>query len=214
MRALAPLLLGVVPFAIAFALSARSAGISLLDTQLMSLALFSGGAQGSAVGLLAAGAGPGTLLATTLLINARHVLYGLTLALPRPIPAARLVAAAFMLTDEAFGVALALGRRSLAFLLGAETLLFLVWNVTTFAAALAAGAIPNPLNVGLDLVIPLMFVALTVPQLKLRRDVLVAGGAAALALVLLLFLPAGAAILVAALATSLAAAAWPPKGSL
>lgn len=210
-RAIAPLMLGVVPFALAFAISARSAGISLFDTFLMSFALFSGGAQVSAVGLVAAGAGPGVLLVTTILINLRHVLYGLTLKLRRPIPAARLALTAFLLTDEAYGVAIALGRGSLPFLLGAEAVVFVGWNAATLLGALAAQAIPDPSSVGLDLVIPLMFVALIVPQVRNRKDGLVAllGGAAGL--LLSRVMPTGAAILIAALGASLTAAAWPSK---
>lgn len=209
-RAIAPLMLGIVPFALAFAISARSAGISLLDTFLMSFALFSGGAQVSAVGLVVAGAGPGVLLATTVLINLRHVLYGLTLKLERPIPAARLALTAFLLTDEAYGVAIALGRRSLPFLIGAEVMVFVGWNAATLVGALAAQAIPDPLSVGLDLIIPLMFVALITPQVRAKRDGLVAFAGGILGLVLLRVLPSGAAILIAALVASVAAAALPP----
>lgn len=209
-RAIAPLMLGIVPFALAFAISARSAGISLLDTFLMSFALFSGGAQVSAVGLVVAGAGPGVLLATTVLINLRHVLYGLTLKLERPVPAARLALTAFLLTDEAYGVAVALGRRSLPFLIGAEVMVFVGWNAATLVGALAAQAIPDPLSLGLDLIIPLMFVALIVPQVRAPRDGLVAFAGGILGLALLNVLPSGAAILIAALVASVAAAALPP----
>lgn len=211
MRAIAPLMLGVIPFGLAFAISARSAGISLLDTFLMSFALFSGGAQVSAVGLVAAGAGPGVLLATTVLINLRHVLYGLTLRLRRPIPAARLALSAFLLTDEAYGVSMALGRGRSWFLLGAELTLFVGWNVATLVGALAVEAIPNPLSVGLDLIIPVMFLALVVPQVRFRRDAGVALAGGVLALGLARVVPSGVAILGAAVLTSLGAAVPPPS---
>ena len=53
---LAPLWLGVVPFGLAYAVTARSAGLSLLQTQALSTFVFAGSAQLSAVGLFAAGA--------------------------------------------------------------------------------------------------------------------------------------------------------------
>lgn len=206
---MAPLLLGVIPFGLAYALSSRAAGLTLLETQLMSLAVFAGGAQFSAVGLLAAGAGPGTLLATTLAINARHALYGLTLGPRLRAGRAGKLLAATWLTDEAFGLSLALGRGSLPFLLGTELVLFIAWNLTTLVGALAAGAIPDPSRLGLDLVFPLTFLALLRPNLRRRRDLVVAAGAGASALLLISWMPAGAAILIGSLGAALLAAAVP-----
>ena len=54
--AMVPLWLGVVPFALAYAVTARRAGLSLVETQALSLFVFAGSAQFSAVGLFAAGA--------------------------------------------------------------------------------------------------------------------------------------------------------------
>ena len=42
--ALAPLWLGVVPFGLAFAVTARAAGLSLLETQALSVFVFAGAA--------------------------------------------------------------------------------------------------------------------------------------------------------------------------
>lgn len=212
-RAIAPLLLGVVPFGLAYALSARAAGLSWGTTQLMSLAVFAGSAQFSAVGLLAGGAGPATLLATTAFLNARHVLYGLSLAPHLRAGRATRAVAAFFLTDEAFGVAAALGRGDAAFLLGAELTLFVAWNATTAVGSLAAGAIADPTALGLDLIFPLTFLGLLLPALRGRRDVAAAALAAALAWGLTPWLSPGPAVLVAATAASVGAAALPVRGA-
>ena len=53
-RAMLPLWIGVVPFAAAYAVSARAAGLDPLHAQLMSLLVFAGGAQFAAVALIAA----------------------------------------------------------------------------------------------------------------------------------------------------------------
>jgi hypothetical protein len=47
--AMTPLWLGVVPFGLAFAVTARDAGFSLVETQALSLFLFAGSAQFSTV---------------------------------------------------------------------------------------------------------------------------------------------------------------------
>lgn len=177
-RAMVPLWAGVVPFGAAYAVSARAAGISPLDAQLMSLLVFAGGSQFAAVGLIAAGAGPWTLVSTTLLINLRHVLYGVVVGASTPLSGARRWLAAHLLTDESFGMHVAHGRGRPAFLIGAGLSLFLVWNLATLAGALLAHALPDPTAIGLDIVFPLAFLALLVPLLRDRATVAVAGVAA------------------------------------
>lgn len=203
-----PLWAGVVPFGAAYAVTARAAGLSLLDTQLMSLLVFAGGAQFSAAGLVAAGAGPWTLVATTFLINVRHVLYGLALSATTPLRGWRRVAAAHLLTDEAFGVHVAHGRGRAPFLLGAGLSLFVVWNAATFVGALFAHRVPDPAAIGLDLVFPLAFLALLLPLLVHRVALVVAASAGAIAWALAPLAGFGVAVLVAGVAGAALGAAW------
>ncbi len=194
-----PLWAGVIPFGAAYAVTARAAGLSLLDTQLMSLLVFAGGAQFSAAGLVAAGAGPWTLVATTLLINVRHVLYGLTLRATTPLRGWRRVVAAHLLTDEAFGVHVAQGRGRAPFLLGAGLSLFVVWNAATFVGAVFAHQVPDPDAIGLDLVFPLAFLALLLPLMRGGVAWLVAAMAGLIAWGLGQVTNVGVAVLVAGL---------------
>ena len=53
-----PLWLGVVPFALAYAVLARDVGLTLVETQALSVLVFAGSAQFTAVGLFGAGAAP------------------------------------------------------------------------------------------------------------------------------------------------------------
>jgi 4-azaleucine resistance transporter AzlC len=177
-RAVLPLWIGIVPFGAAYAVSARAAGIGPFETQLMSLLVFAGGAQFAAVGLVAAGAGPWTLVSTTLLINLRHVLYGVVVGATTPLDGRRRWLAAHLLTDEVFGVHIAQGRGHAGFLIGAGVSLYLVWNLATLAGTLLAHAMPDPSAIGLDIVFPLAFLALLVPLLRDRPAVLVAASAA------------------------------------
>ncbi|MCP2013965.1 4-azaleucine resistance transporter AzlC [Deinococcus sp. HSC-46F16] len=178
-RALTPLWLGLIPFAVAYAVTARAAGLSVLDTQLMSLTVFAGASQFAAAGLFAGGASALGIVATTFLLNARHVLYGLSLARQVPLSGSQRLVAAQFLTDEAYGVAVVHGPRepgglSFAFLLGAELSLYLVWNAATLAGALAGEVLPDPEALGVGVIFPLAFLGLLVPLLVDRRAVLVA----------------------------------------
>ena len=76
--AMVPLWLGVVPFALAYAVTARGAGLSLVETQALSALVFAGSAQFTAVGLFAAGSAGASIVLTTLLLNIRHLLYGVS----------------------------------------------------------------------------------------------------------------------------------------
>lgn len=202
-RALAPLWLGVIPFGIAYAVIARDAGLSLLETQALSVLVFAGSAQVSAAGLFARGAGGLEIVLTTLLLNARHVLYGVSLGRAIPMTRRQRPVAAYFLTDEAYGVAIASGARTFPFLLGAEISLFLTWNLATLAGGILGTAIPDPKKLGVDFVFPIAFLALLVPLVRRRTDLVVAVFAGALAWVLAQWAPGGLPILGAGIAGSL-----------
>lgn len=180
-RAMTPLWVGVIPFGIAYAVTAVAAGLTPLETQAMSVLVFAGSAQVSAAGLFAAGAAGGEIVLTTLLLNVRHVLYGLSLGRVLPLSRRQRPVAAYFLTDEAFGVVSASREHSFSFLLGAELSLFATWNLATAAGVLIGAAIPDPRELGVDLIFPLAFLALLVPLVRTRVDLtvaLVSGGAA------------------------------------
>jgi 4-azaleucine resistance transporter AzlC len=202
-RAMMPLWLGVAPFGLAYAVIARDAGLSLVETQALSLLVFAGSSQVSAVGLLARGAGSLEIVLTTFLLNVRHVLYGMSLGRRVPMSARERLVGAFFLTDEAYGVSVARGARTFPFVLGAELSLFLTWNVATLAGALLGGVIPDPERLGVDFVFPVAFLALLVPLLRRRADVIVAVFAGAIAWALAHGLPGGLPVLVAGAAGAL-----------
>ena len=179
--ALAPLWLGVVPLrprvrrhgAGRRSFVARDAGA--LGLRLRRSAQF------SAVGLIAAGAGGLEIVLTTLLLNVRHLLYGLSLGRVFHLARRERPVAAFFLTDEAFGVAAGAKERSFPFLLGIELSLFMMWNLATFGGFLLGATLPDPAELGVDLIFPLAFVALLVPLVRTRAELLVAVCSGALA---------------------------------
>lgn len=176
---------------------ARNAGLSLLETQALSLLVFAGSSQVSAAGLFARGAGGLEIVLTTFLLNVRHVLYGVSLARRVPLSPRERAVAAFFLTDEAYGVSISRGARTFPYVLGAELSLFLVWNVSTLAGGLIGGAIPDPERLGVDFVFPVAFLALLVPLLRRRVDVLVAVVAGLVAWLCSKGLPGGLPVIVA-----------------
>jgi 4-azaleucine resistance transporter AzlC len=183
-RAIVPLWAGMIPFAIAYAVTARSAGLSLLDTQLMSLLVFAGSAQFNGANMFLNSVAPVTIVLTTFIINVRHLLYSLSLGQHIKLSWAQRFIGAHFLTDEAFGVTLASGQKTFAYLFGAELSVFVSWNLATLAGSLLSEAIPenlSPEQLGIDFIFPVGFLALLIPLLRQRVDILVAvlaGGAA------------------------------------
>ena len=201
--ALVPLWLGVVPFGLAYAITARGAGLSLVETQALSAFVFAGSAQLSAVGLFAGGAAGLEIVLTTLLLNVRHALYGVALVRELPLTRRQRPVAAFFLTDEAYGVVAASRERSFPFLLGAELSLFVMWNLATLVGFLLGAAIPDPERLGVDLIFPLAFLALLVPLLRTRAELAVAIASGVLAYPLARGLPGGLPILLTGIGGSL-----------
>ncbi|MDQ3461351.1 MAG: AzlC family ABC transporter permease [Deinococcota bacterium] len=207
-RAILPLWLGIIPFGLAYAVTARSAGLSLLETQLMSLLVFSGGAQFSAAGLFATGATGASIILTTFLINARHCLYGLSLGQRLRLSWPERLVAAHFLTDEAFGVTVSQGPRNLAFLLGTELSVFAVWNLSTLGGSFMSEAVPDPVTIGVDFIFPLAFLALLVPLLKRWLELAIAVTAGFTALFAAAIVGSGVAILIAGVLGALLGAWW------
>ena len=195
--AMLPLWLGLIPFGAAYAVSARAAGLTLFETQLMSLVVFSGGAQFGAAGLFAANASPLTIVATTFLINARHLLYGVSLGQLIPLGVRERFLAAHLLTDEAYGVTFSSSQRSALFFMGAGSSLFFIWNLSTLLGALLSSLVPDPAALGIDFIFPLAFLALLIPLLKSWPALAVAVFAGFVALFAAQIMNTGLAVLLA-----------------
>jgi 4-azaleucine resistance transporter AzlC len=195
--AMVPLWTGVVPFGVTYGVIARQAGFGPIDAQLGSLLVFAGSAQMATVALYEEQAAPLAIVLTALVLNLRHVLYGLSLR--RELAAGETrpprSGLAFFLTDESYGIAVndaqaASGpssrpaRRPDAFLFGASLSLYVVYAAATLAGVTLGALLPDADRLGLDLVFPLSFLALLLPLLRTRRQLAVALSAAALAVAL------------------------------
>jgi predicted branched-subunit amino acid permease len=189
----------------AFGVTSAGAGLTLLQTCMTSLLIFTGASQFALVGALAAGGNPFTAAAGAFFLGVRNAFYGLRLsqllALGRGV---RPVAAQWVI-DETTAVALAQpDRRSarLGFTVTGASL-YVLWNATTLLGALGAEAIGDTRAWGLDAAGPAVFLALLAPMLRGTVERAVAVVAVLLGLGLLPVLPAGVPVLVAALAAPL-----------
>jgi predicted branched-subunit amino acid permease len=193
---------GVAVGAYGFAIGAASvaAGLSVLQTCLLSLLTFTGGTQFAVVGVAAAGGSLPAALGSGLLLGSRNMLYAMRLSPLLRVRGLRRLVAALGTIDESTAMAVAqreprLGRVAFWWTFAG---VYTFWNLSTLLGAVGASALGDPSRFGLDAVIPAAFLALLAPRLRdgrIERRVALAG--AAIALVLIPFTPPGVPVLAA-----------------
>lgn len=202
-RATLPLWPGGVLFGIVYAVAARAAGLSPLETLAMSVFVHAGAAQFAATGLIAGGAGPLAVTLATAITNARHLLMGASVApWVRGHPWPWRLFYAWHLSDESYGLAMArflAGNGTPAYALGANLGMIPAWVGGAVLGLAAGGAIPPAWTAATNLVGPLIFLALLVPLLRSWRAVLVAFVSGVLALAGAAVLPGAGYLLLAGL---------------
>ena len=180
-----PVLTTVVVVGIPFGIVARQAGLAPAEIVAMSLFVFAGASQFAMVRLFTDGVAWPVIVATVLLINLRHLLMAAAL---RPyfayVSVPRRLAAAYVLTDEAFAMAIGWfrrGRTELAYYATFAVALFVVWNIATVIGMLVGPSIGEPRRFGVDFAITATFIAIVVLGVRRRSDAIVAVAAAVLA---------------------------------
>jgi 4-azaleucine resistance transporter AzlC len=191
----------VAPFGLSFGAVSVAAGLSLLQTCLLSLVLFSGASQFALVSILSAGGGVVSAVSTALLLGTRNGLYGARInTLLRPHGWSKL-ATAQVTIDESTAMAVSEADPVLsgrAFWTTAASV-YVLWNLSTLIGALVGRSLASPAALGLDVAGPAAFVALLRPRLTQPRQRAVALAAAAIALAAASFVPAGLPVLIGGL---------------
>ncbi|MEV4324624.1 AzlC family ABC transporter permease [Microbispora rosea] len=156
----------------AFGVTSAGAGMSVVQTCVLSLFVFTGASQFALVGALGSGGNPLAAAAGALLLGVRNAFYGLRLSQLLGLPASVRPLAAQWVIDETSAVALAQPDRRLARLGFTVTgvSLYAGWNITTFLGALGASALGDPAAWGLDAAGPAVFLALLLPMLRARSS--------------------------------------------
>jgi 4-azaleucine resistance transporter AzlC len=182
-----------------FGVFARASGVDPWLACAMSVFVFAGGAQFLVIGLIAGGSGPAAAVLAALVLNARHIPFGLSLVHVLRGSFLKRALASHVMIDESTALALAQPTPELAeraFLTMGITL-FVTWNIGTVVGVFAAGAIGDPAALGIDAAFPAGLLAMLAPQLRRREARAAAAAGAALALATTPFLPAGAPIMLA-----------------
>jgi len=186
----------------AFGAASVANGFSVLQTCLLSLLTFSGASQFAVIGVLGAGGGAISGIATASLLGIRNGVYGVIMAPRLKVKGLKRIVAAQITIDESTAVALGQevrGEKAMRqgfWLTGFGVFLF--WNLFTVAGALGAQAMGDIRAWGLDSAVPAAFLGLVWPRLKTNRDRILAIGCMVFALAMTPILPAGLPIIATA----------------
>lgn len=193
-----PLAVAVGGFGITYGVLARQAGFTSVATIVFSIVTFAGSAQFAAVSIVRDGGTAVAAIVAALLLNARYLPIGLSIApwLPgRPLTRA---AQGQVAVDESWAVShVGGGRYDPRLLVGAGATIWAAWVVCSTAGVLAGSVLGDPETLGLDAAFPALFLALLAGQIRERRLLLAALAGAAIALVMVPLTPPGVPIVAA-----------------
>jgi len=186
-------------FGTTFGAVSVSSGLSVAQTVLLSLVMFSGASQFAFVGVATAGGSPYAALAAALLLAVRNSFYGVTMSeILHPRGWSKLWTAHFVIDET---TAMAIGRdnrRAQRYAFWSTGLiLFALWQTGSLVGALVGAAV-DPLALGLDAAAPAVYLALLWPRLQRAKARVVALTGAAVAAALIPLAPSGLPVIAAA----------------
>jgi 4-azaleucine resistance transporter AzlC len=197
--------IGYMPIALTFGLLAKTTGLTVMETFMMSILVFAGASQYIALSLLALGTGAFEIVLTTFIVNIRHFLMSASLnekveEAPKYIKAIY----SFGITDETFSVAATKdGKISTGFLFGLISVSYGSWVIFSGVGHVIGSSLPSTLQESMGIALYAMFVGLLVPSIKQHRKVIyLAGLAGLLNTVFIQIMPTGWAIVSATIISS------------
>jgi len=206
-RLATPVVLGYLPIGFAFGVLAVQNGIAPWLAVLMSLVVYAGSAQLIAAQMIGAGAPLLSVVATTFVVNLRHLLMSAALApwLSR-MPRSRLILFGFELTDETFALHSQRQRQGhvpiMAELIACNAAAQSAWTAGTALGALSGALLGDTRPFGLDFTLAAMFIALLTPRCRERPQLLAAITSAWLSVSLTLIGANRWAVVIATVATA------------
>jgi len=166
----APVAMGYIPLGMVFGFLFVQAGANWLMALCASVVVYAGAAQYMMIPMVATGMPIGAIALATLLVNLRHIFYGLSLL--DTFPRSKLLRwyTAFALTDETYSVLTTLPRDTPPQRMALLALLNQAWWVLgSLLGAIIGAQAQVPLE-GLDFVLCSLFAVLAVEQWRARSS--------------------------------------------
>jgi 4-azaleucine resistance transporter AzlC len=199
LRDIALTCLAVMFIGLSYGAIAVASGFPLWVPAAQSVLVLAGASEFLFIGIVAAGGSPIAAALAGLLVNARHLPYGLALRPGVTGRGWRRLAGTHVMNDESVVFALAqddlAAKRAAYWACGLGVLL--CWPGGAILGALIGSAVHDTSAFGLDAMFPAVILALIVPDLRDRMTLRAALAGAAVALAATPFLPAGLPVLLA-----------------
>lgn len=163
--------LGLIPLGLAFGLLMVQSGYAWWWTPIFSVLIYAGSMEFLALNLVTAGVGPFSAAITGLMVNFRHVFYGLTFPRKKVPSIPGKVYSTYALTDESYAIVSAKppgtvsGTRILTIQLCCQSL----WVVPGIIGSLVGQLLPAGLQ-GMEFALIALFVVLTWESFQNNRD--------------------------------------------
>ena len=186
-----PLIIGAIPFGIIYGTLSQSSDLSMYGALALSSIVFAGSSQFVALGLIASGSSIFIIIATTFLINLRHLLYSFSLRHHLShLPQKWKIPLSFGLTDETFAVTIkhySYGNNNESkhwYFLGSFISMYVNWQICTIIGIFFGSSFPEIKNWGLEFAMSATFIGIVIPYLKSKPMIVTAIASSTLVLIL------------------------------
>ncbi len=173
--------IGYVPIALTFGLLAKTTGLSLGETVMMSMIVFAGASQYMSLSLIALGTGMIEIILTTFIVNIRHFL--MSASLNEKVELDRVfnrVIYSFGITDETFSVAATQsGKLTTGYMYGLNLIAYASWVIGSGIGFAIGAGLPETLQQSMSIALYAMFIGLLVPSMKQGVKIVFLAGLAA-----------------------------------
>lgn len=172
-----PIALGYFAVSVAFGVSAVQSGVPAWGTTLISLTNLTSAGQKAGVDVMAVGGSILLIILTTLVINMRYFLMGVSMSqkVSEEMPVWQRVLVAFGITDEIYAVSM--GRKTSLtsqYMAGLIIPPIFGWSGGTLVGSVATNFMPEILASAMGIALYGMFIAVIVPPAKENKNVLFA----------------------------------------
>lgn len=164
-----PIILGIIPVGVAFAIMARQSGFSILETIMMSATVFAGASQMVSVNMYSQGADLLAIILATFVINLRHLIMSTCIMHKMKSDNALMKAlVSFGITDESFAIFTNLESEeaTIGFFMGLISVTYSTWVLSTVLGAISVKLLPAIIANSLGISLYAMFIALLIPNVK------------------------------------------------
>ncbi len=216
-----PIALGYFSVSVAFGVSAVGAGVPWWGAGLISLTNLTSAGQKAGVDVMAVGGSILLIVLTTLIINMRYFLMGVSMSqkVEEKMPMWQRLLVAFGITDEIYAVSMGRGcHLTASYMAGLIIPPIFGWTGGTVMGAVATNIMPEILAEAMGIALYGMFIAVIVPPSKENKKVLGAVIMAVALSVMFTYLPylnkletGWAVIIITVVVSSIAATVFPVK---